>query len=185
MRNPAASLLLAGAAALAQAQILIGQTSSFSGQNDHRVEEGTDGARLYLEAVNERGGVNGQKIELLSLDDKFDPKLAAANAAELARKGVVALFFNRGTPQSQAIMPVLDQYRLPLIGPSTGAMLLHKPVHPWVFNVRATYQREAERAVRHLQLTGMTPASRCCRPTFLRRRTGAVGLSCSEHEAMR
>jgi ABC-type branched-subunit amino acid transport system substrate-binding protein len=156
IRNPVLMLCVAGTAAVAQAQILIGQTSSFSGPVAAGVKEGTDGAKLYLEAVNERGGVNGQKIELLSLDDKFDPKLAAENAAELARKGVVALFFNRGTPQSQAIMPVLDKHRLPLIGPSTGAMLLHKPVHPWVFNVRATYQREAERAVRHLHLTGMT-----------------------------
>ena len=156
IRNPILMLCMAGAAAWAQSQILIGQTSSFSGPVAAGVKEGTDGARLYLDTVNDRGGVNGQKIELLSLDDKFDPKLAAENAAELARKGVVALFFNRGTPQSQAIMPVLDKYRLPLIAPSTGAMLLHKPVHPWVFNVRATYQREAERAVRHLQLTGMT-----------------------------
>jgi ABC-type branched-subunit amino acid transport system substrate-binding protein len=34
-------------------------------------------------------------------------------------------------------------------------MALHKPVHPWLFNVRATYQREAERAVQHLSLIGM------------------------------
>ncbi len=156
IRNSILMLCVAGTAAAAQAQILIGQTSSFSGPVAAGVKEGTDGAKLYLATVNERGGVNGQKIELLSMDDKFDPKLAAENAAELARKGVVALFFNRGTPQSQAIMPVLDQHRLPLIAPSTGAMLLHRPVHPWVFNVRATYQREAERAVRHLHLTGMT-----------------------------
>jgi len=156
LRHTVLMLCLAAAAGLAPAQVLIGQTSSFSGPVAAGVKEGTDGAKLYLEAVNDRGGVNGQKIELLSLDDKFDPKLAADNAAELARKGVVALFFNRGTPQSQAILPVLDKYRLPLIAPSTGAMLLHKPVHPWVFNVRTTYHREAERAVRHLHLTGMT-----------------------------
>ena len=36
-----------------------------------------------------------------------------------------------------------------------GAMLLHQPVNPWVFNVRATYQKEAERAVRHLSLIGV------------------------------
>ena len=44
-------------------------------------------------------------------------------------------------------MPLLDEHKVPLIAPSTGAMVLHKPVHPWVFNVRATYQREAEKAV--------------------------------------
>jgi len=34
-------------------------------------------------------------------------------------------------------------------------MVLHSPVHPWLFNVRATYQREAERAVAHLSLIGI------------------------------
>ncbi len=53
---------------------------------------------------------------------------------------MVALFLNRGTPHTQAIMPLLDQYKVPLVGPSTGAMVLHNPVHPWLFNVRATYQ---------------------------------------------
>ena len=139
-----------------QAQILIGQTASFTGPVAAGVKEGTDGARLYIDSVNQSGGINGQKIELLQMDDKFDAKLAAENAKALIEKGAVALFFNRGTPQSQAIMPVLDKYRVPLIAPSTGAMLLHKPVHPWVFNVRATYQREAERAVRHLHLIGLT-----------------------------
>ena len=142
-------------AAAVQAQILIGQTASFTGAVAAGVKEGTDGARLYIDAINERGGVNGQKIELVQMDDKFDPKLAGENAKALIEKGAVALFFNRGTPQSQAIMPVLEKYKVPLIAPSTGAMLLHKPVHPWVFNVRATYQREAERAVQHLSLIGI------------------------------
>jgi branched-chain amino acid transport system substrate-binding protein len=136
-------------------QIKIGQTSSFTGPVASGVKEGTDGAKLYIDSINAKGGVNGQQIQLISLDDKFDAKLAVENAKKLIDQGVVALFFNRGTPQSQAIMPLLSTNRVPLIGPSTGAMLLHNPVHPWVFNVRATYQKEAERAVRHLSLVGV------------------------------
>ena len=159
-RRPAMrSWLLCAALALAAgplaAQILIGQTASFTGPVAAGVKEGTDGAKVYLDAINERGGVNGQKIELVSMDDKFDAKLAAENARKLVQGGAVALFFNRGTPQSQAILPVLDQMKVPLIAPSTGAMVLHKPVHPWVFNVRATYQREAAHAVRHLLSMGI------------------------------
>lgn len=150
------ALGLVAAATAAPAQILIGQTSSFTGPVASGVKEGTEGAKVYIEAINERGGVNGQKIELVQMDDKFDAKLAAENAQKLIEKGVVALFFNRGTPLTEAIMPLLDKYRVPLIAPSTGAMLLHKPVHPWVFNVRATYQREAEQAVKHLHLIGLT-----------------------------
>lgn len=141
----------------AQAQILIGQTAGFTGVSEASVKELTDGARLYLEAVNARGGVHGQKLELISLDDRFDPKIAHDNARKLITEhNVTALFLTRGTPHTQAVLPLLDEHQIALIGPSTGAMLLHKPVHPWVFNVRATYQREADRAVRHLSLIGLT-----------------------------
>lgn len=137
------------------AQIRIGQTAGFSGPVAAGVKEVTDGARLYIDAVNKAGGVGGQSIELVSLDDKFEPPLAAENAKKLIDQGVVALFLTRGTPHTQAVMPLLAQHKVPLVAPSTGAMVLHQPVNPWVFNVRATYQREAERAVRHLSLIGM------------------------------
>jgi ABC-type branched-subunit amino acid transport system substrate-binding protein len=153
----AAGLAVVGAlcAAPALAQIKIGQTAGLSGAVAATVKESSDGARLYFDAVNAKGGVNGQPVQLIALDDKFDPKLAAENAKVLIDQGVIALFLNRGTPHTQAIMPLLTEYKVPLVGPSTGAMVLHQPVHPWVFNVRAPYQREADRMVRHLATLGM------------------------------
>ncbi|MEK9804478.1 MAG: ABC transporter substrate-binding protein, partial [Curvibacter sp.] len=139
-----------------QAQILVGQTAGFTGTSAVGVKEITDGAMLYLDAINAKGGVNGQKIELVQLDDKFDPKLAAENARTLIeQRNVVALFLNRGTPHTEAIIPVLDPHGVPLIAPSTGAMVLHQPVQKHVFNVRATYQREAEKAIQHLVTIGI------------------------------
>lgn len=141
----------------AHAQIVIGQTAGFSGAVAAGVKETTDGAKLYIESINAKGGVHGQKIELLSLDDKFDPKLAAENARQLIEeKNVLAMFLTRGTPHTEAIIPLLDKYNVPLVGPSTGAMVLHQPVRKHVFNVRATYQREAEKAVGHLVSTGIS-----------------------------
>jgi len=139
----------------AWAQIKIGQTAGITGAVASSVKEATQGAKLYFDAVNARGGLHGEALQLISLDDKFDPKLAVKNAKDLIDQGVVALFLNRGTPHTQAIMPLLAESKVPLVGPSTGAMVLHNPVHPWVFNVRATYQREAERAVSHLSLVGI------------------------------
>jgi branched-chain amino acid transport system substrate-binding protein len=151
-----AALVGAGLWALpAMAQIRVGQTAGITGPVAAGVKEVSLGAKLYLDAVNRAGGVAGQTIEVIALDDKFEPALAAENARKLIDQGVVALFLTRGTPHAQALLPLLRQFRLPLIAPSTGAMVLHEPVQPWVFNVRATYQREAERAVRHLSLIGM------------------------------
>lgn len=138
------------------AQLLIGQTAGFSGPVAAGVKETTDGARLYIDAINAKGGIQGQKIELISLDDKFDPKAAGENARVLIEeKNVLAMFLTRGTPHSEAMIPVLVKHDVPLIGPSTGAMVLHTPLQKHVFNVRSTYQREAEKAILHLSTIGM------------------------------
>jgi len=139
----------------AWAQIKIGQTAGFSGAVAATVKEATEGAKMYFEAINAKGGVGGQQLELISLDDKFDPKLSAQNAKLLIDQGVICIFLNRGTPQTQSIMPLLTEHKIPLLAPSTGAMVLHEPVHPWLFNVRTTYQREAERVITHLGVIGV------------------------------
>lgn len=164
-RSPKAGFSCAGVWALALsallsspawAQLRIGMPSGFTGSVAAGVKENAEGARLYLNAVNARGGVHGERIELITVDDQFDPKTTVEVATRLINEQkVLALFLNRGTPHAQALLPLLTEARVPLVGPSTGAMVLHEPVHPWVFNVRATYQREAARAIEHLARIGM------------------------------
>jgi ABC-type branched-subunit amino acid transport system substrate-binding protein len=140
-----------------QAQILIGQTVGVTGAVAATVKESSAGAMLYIDAVNAKGGIGGEKIQIITLDDKFDTKLTALNARKLIEeRKVLALFMTRGTPHTEGIIALLDQYGVPLIGPSTGAMVLHTPVKKHIFNVRATYQREAEKAIAHLTSIGMT-----------------------------
>ena len=136
---------------LSHSQILIGQTSSFSGPSAGAVAENTSGAKLYFDAVNARGGVNGSKLVLLSMDDNWDAGVAVKNAKTLIlEKKVVALFLNRSTNLTEAILPVLDEYSVPLIAPTSGASFLHTPLKRNVFNVRAPLKREAYKAVLHL-----------------------------------
>jgi ABC-type branched-subunit amino acid transport system substrate-binding protein len=157
MRKSLIAAVAAFAPLWATAQILIGQTAGFTGTVASGVKETTDGAKLWIDSINAKGGVNGQKIEIVSMDDKFDPKLAKENAKVLVEeKNVLALFLNRGTPHAEGIVPLLDQHGVPLIAPSTGAMSLHSPVKKHIFNVRATYQREAEKAVTHLHTMSVT-----------------------------
>ena len=142
-------LLLGNGAA--QADILIGQTTAVTGPVAASVGETLLGVHAYLDHINAQGGVNGEKIKLITLDDNFKPPKAAENARQLIEKdGVVALFMSRATPHTQAILPLLAQHKLALIAPSTGAMVFHKPVNPYVFNVRSSYQAEAQRAIEHL-----------------------------------
>ena len=122
-----ASVAFATLVCTSHAQILIGQTAGYSGQVAAGVKETSDGALLYIDAVNAKGGVNGQKIELVSLDDKFDPKLAGENARKLIEEqNVLAMFLTRGTPHTEAMIPLLEKNGVALIGPSTGAMVRHQ-----------------------------------------------------------
>jgi ABC-type branched-subunit amino acid transport system substrate-binding protein len=145
------ALCFAMFAASAQAQWLIGQTSSFTGPSAGAVAENTAGAKLYFDAVNQRGGVHGKKIELISVDDKWDAKLAVVNARELiVDRKVLALFLNRSTNLTEAILPVLEEHGVALVGPTSGAGFLHQPLRRFVFNVRAPFRKEAQKAVIHL-----------------------------------
>ncbi len=131
--------------------IVIGQTAGFTGQVAGQVKEMTAAARAYFEYVNKRGGVNGRKIVLKSLDDGYDGKRAAANANKLiVEDNVFALALSRGTPTSEAIVPVVNEHKVPLIGPATGSQSLHEPFSRYVFNVRAKYRAEAVRIIDHL-----------------------------------
>lgn len=149
--------LLALWSAAAQSQILVGQTTGVTGQIAPTVKETNLGAMLYIDMVNAQGGIRGEKIEVITLDDQFDPQRARANAIHLiTQRQVVALFLTRGTPHNEGIVPVLDQYGVPLLGPSTGSLVFHQPVLRHVFNVRSAYRREAERAIAHLATLATT-----------------------------
>ena len=136
--------------------ILLGQTVGITGTVAGPVKEMNEGAMAYFNQINKRGGVHGRKIELRTLDDKFDPALTLANAETLIRKDhVFALFQGRGTPHTQGILPLLEEANVPLVAPSTGATVFHQPVKRLLFNIRAKYQDEVAKAVEHFTTIGV------------------------------
>src|SRR5689334_2937454 len=77
----------------AQDKWVIGQSVPLSGGNARFGQDIRDGALAYFAMLNAKGGVQGRPIELVSLDDKNDRKLAAANTtALLENKNLLALF---------------------------------------------------------------------------------------------
>lgn len=136
--------------------ILIGQTVGVTGTVAAPVKEMNEGANAYFAVINKNGGVHGRKIELLTLDDKFDPALTVANAEILIKKErVFALFQGRGTPHTKAIIPILAENKVPLLAPSTGSTIFHEPPIRWVFNIRTKYQTEVEKGVEHFATVGI------------------------------
>lgn len=138
-----------------QSEILIGQVADFSGPLAGNVKEGTDVVRAYFDSVNKAGGVNGRKIVLVSVDDGYDPKKTVALAKTLIEtKGVLALILGRGTSNAEALMPLLLQERVPMVGFAGGSVAMHTPPNRYLFNLRPPYRIEAQRAAEQLAAQG-------------------------------
>jgi ABC-type branched-subunit amino acid transport system substrate-binding protein len=136
--------------------IVIGQVAGFTGSVAGTVKELTGGAQMYFNAVNAKGGVHGRKIVLESADDGFDPKRTPDTMKKLIdEKNVFAMFLARGTPTTEAGYPILEAAKVPLIGPSTGAMSMYSPPRKYLFPVRASYHSETFKIVPQLVNMGI------------------------------
>ena len=75
------------------------------------------GMQMRVDEVNEAGGINGRKVELVSLDDRNDRKAAGANAEKLVNgNGAVALFGFASATLSLDAMPVVKERKVPFFG---------------------------------------------------------------------
>ncbi len=113
------------------------------------------GAEAVFKAVNAKGGVNGRKINLIVGDDGYEPDKAVDETLKMIeQQKVFSLFGYVGTPTANAVLPIVKEMDVPLIGAFTGAMSLRQPVTKQVFNVRASYDDEAEALVAHFIARG-------------------------------
>ena len=132
-------------------RILFGQSAAFSGP----AQELGKGMQLGIEAafheVNQQGGVHGRILELVSLDDTYEPELAIANTLSLINnEQVFALIGEVGTPTSRSVTPVAADAGIPYVAPFTGAAFLRDEAWNNIVNLRASYAQETEEMVERL-----------------------------------
>ena len=170
MRRAGAVLALVTAVALVPARaaddipgvtddrVLFGQSAAFSGPAEALGRGMQLGIRTAFEERNRTGGVHGRALELVSLDDTYEPEAAIANTRRLIEDDrVFALVGAVGTPTSNAAEPIASAAGVPYIGPFTGAEFLRSRSRPMVINVRASYFQETEEMVERLSSDlGMT-----------------------------
>lgn len=135
-RSIAATLLLSaalwlGAPALAEVgvtdtKILVGTSQSLSGPLVFPGQEEVAGMEAYMEYVNAQGGVNGRKLEWKWYDDGYKPQDAVANTKRLVEQdGIFAVLVNQGTATVKAVVPYLEEKKVPLLFPFQGDSDLH------------------------------------------------------------
>ena len=131
-------------------RILFGQSAAFTGPAAELGKSMQAGILAAFKQVNDKGGINGRYLELLSLDDAYEPEAAILNTQQLIDTGVYALIGAVGTPTSQSAVPVAEAYNVPYIAPMTGAEYLRDNARQTVINLRASYYQETEEMVERL-----------------------------------
>jgi branched-chain amino acid transport system substrate-binding protein len=114
-----AAVLLSLGIANANAQaIKIGLVTALSGQSARAGEAITRGLTVAIDEINARGGVLGRKLELVRRDDEATPAKGVIAARELLFKEKVAVLFGGlDTPVSLAIVPIVNEAKVPFMGP--------------------------------------------------------------------
>ncbi len=161
----AALLALALASPLALAQkkydpgatdkeIKVGNINPYSGPAS---AYGTIGKTIgaYLKKVNDDGGVNGRKINYISLDDGYSPPKTVEMARKLVEQDEVLLLFQPlGTPPNSAIHKYMNSKKVPQLFVATGATKWNDPKNfPWTMGWQPNYQDEATIYAQHILKT--------------------------------
>jgi branched-chain amino acid transport system substrate-binding protein len=123
--------------------IKIGQTYPLSGP-DSGAAFGARAMAAYFAMLNDKGGVNGRKIALQTLDDGYSPPKTVEQTRRLVESdGVLLVFASLGTPTSEAVRPYLNNKKVPQLFLVTGASSVVDPKrYPWTMAGIPSYAAE-------------------------------------------
>lgn len=141
----------------AWADIVVGQVAPFSGPQAVTGRAIHAGVKLYIDAVNARGGIKGQRIKLVTRDDAQKPDETVRLIKEIvAQESPVALIGTVGTSNLEAVGKdgVLDRQHVSMIGAISGAASVARTSGMLV--VKASYRDEVHRLFNQLSQLGMT-----------------------------
>jgi ABC-type branched-subunit amino acid transport system substrate-binding protein len=121
-------------------EIKIGQTVPFSGPASAYASIGKTQA-AYFNMINEQGGVNGRKINLIQYDDAYSPPKAVEQVRKLVESDEVLLTFQIiGTPSNAAVQKYLNTKKVPQLFAATGASKFTDPKNfPWTLGFNPNY----------------------------------------------
>jgi ABC-type branched-subunit amino acid transport system substrate-binding protein len=121
-------------------EIKIGQTLPFSGPASAYASIGKTQA-AYFNMINEQGGVNGRKINLIQYDDSYSPPKAVEQVRKLVESDEVLLMFQMiGTPSNAAVQKYLNTKKVPQLFAATGASRFTDPKNfPWTLAFNPNY----------------------------------------------
>lgn len=140
----------------AQADIKIGSTLAISGGASFLGDPEAKTLKMYVDAINARGGVNGEKLILVQYDDGGDPNKARTFATRLIEEDeVVAVIGPSTTGATMAIMPIFEEAEVPLVSLAGGDPITD-PSQKWTFAMPHSAKMACGKIFTDLKKRGMT-----------------------------
>lgn len=124
-------------------EIMVGQTTAYSGPASAYGQLLNKTEVAYIRMINQHGGINGRKINLISLDDGYSPPKTVDLTRKLVEQdNVLGIFDTLGTAPNAAIEDYLNEQHVPQFAIS-GAERFNDPArYPWTMGVIASYEAE-------------------------------------------
>lgn len=135
-------------------EIKIGQTMPYSGPASAYGTIGKAEA-AYFKKINDEGGINGRKINFISLDDGYTPPKTVELVRRLVEQDEVLLVFQTlGTASNTAIQKYLNAKKVPQLFVASGATKWNDPQgNPWTMGWQPNYQTETTIYAKHILRT--------------------------------
>jgi branched-chain amino acid transport system substrate-binding protein len=144
----------ANAPGVTDAEIKIGQTFPYSGPASSYSTIARAQA-AYFTMINEKGGVNGRKLNLISLDDGYSaPKTVEQTRRLIEQEGVAFTFQSFGGFTNLAVRPYLNEHKAPQLFVAAGADQLDDPQNfPWTIGFNPATSTEGRIYTKHILAT--------------------------------
>ncbi len=139
-------------------EIKIGHTNPYSGNaSAYGVIGKTIEATFKM--VNDKGGINGRKINFITYDDGYSPPKTVEMVRKLVEEDKVLFLFNTlGTPPNTAIHKYMNAKKVPQLFVATGASKWGDPKNfPWTMGWQPDYATEAAIYAKHILKTVKDP----------------------------
>ncbi len=151
-----ATLMVLGTVTGAAADIKLGASLSASGPAAFLGDPEAKTLYMLVDDLNAKGGINGEKIELVIYDDGGDPNKARTFATRLVEDDeVVAIIGGSTTGTTMSILSVAEDEGIPFIS-LAGAIQIIDPVREYVFKTPHTDRMACEKIFTDMQKNGIT-----------------------------
>lgn len=124
--------------------IRLGQLSTFTMSDSAYGEKYSLGIQAALARMNQIGGVRGNVLELVVLDDQGDPKVAREKMKSLITDYKVSALLGLSNMTVFSCLDIIEQHRIPVISPFSSDSSLSNQFNPYIINMRPSFDNEID-----------------------------------------